>query len=263
LRPEEHELSPPLLSAVRRDALAELAYEAIKERIIDQHYAPGEPLRAEETAIALGVSATPVREALSRLWAERLVVRKVHQGFAVAPELDLQRYSDLFDTCTWLQVRAIELGATTITSEELAEMRRILAGMDSAWQHRGYDMFRLFHKNDSAFHSAVMRLSRNSFLPDLWDDLNPTALLTRLYYRGFTISAVPTTEVSAEHHAIVDALATRDPASVRHAVVTHHENSKQRWLKLAGTLIAPATEPNGPRSPTELGRTWGRGAGQP
>jgi DNA-binding GntR family transcriptional regulator len=195
-----------------------------------------------------------VREALNRLSSERLVVRRAHQGFAVAPELDLQRYADLFDTCTWLQVRAIEIGASTITPAELDHLRQVLAGMDSAWRQHGYDVFRLFHKYDSAFHGAVMRLSRNSFLPELWDDLNATALLARLYYRGFTTSAVPTARVSAEHHAIVDALGAGDPAAGCQATRHHMESSKQRWLQFAGTLSPASTEPDGRRGPTAPGR---------
>ena len=227
---------PPEPKVVRRDALTDRVYELIKERIIDQAYPPSARLRAEEIASALGVSATPVREALNRLSSERLVVSEPHRGFAVTPELDPQGYADLFDACVLLQVQAGELGAPTVTDAEVADMEQAIAGADQACRQGGYEVFRAFTTYDRAFHTYIMIVSRNPFLADLWEQLNPYAQLARLYNRAILTGAISGTYSTAEHLAILDAYRARDGALASRLLHRHMENSKQRWVTFAQGL---------------------------
>ena len=70
-----------------KTVLASTVYDALKERIMDQVYLPGERLNIDGLAADLNLSPTPVREALVRLAAERLVTFESFKGYRVSPLL--------------------------------------------------------------------------------------------------------------------------------------------------------------------------------
>jgi DNA-binding GntR family transcriptional regulator len=225
--------SPIAPRTVSRNALPDQVYEAVKERVVDQTYPPGHRLRVDEIALELGVSATPVREALNRLTAETLVILEPHRGFAVAPEPDLAGYAELFDACALLQIRAAGLAAARACDADLSALRQAVDGMDRACAMRGYEGFRAFTVHDRAFHDGVMALSGNRYLVALWHQLNPMALLARLYVRAFAQGSVPAANSSAEHRAVVAALEIGDAAKACELLGQHMERSKRRWLDFA------------------------------
>jgi DNA-binding GntR family transcriptional regulator len=82
--------------------LAEQAYEIIKGRILDRDLPPGARLNIDALVRDLGVSSSPLQEALAKLQAERLVVFELYSGYSVAPEPSLSYLRDLVD-CRILQ----------------------------------------------------------------------------------------------------------------------------------------------------------------
>ena len=89
--------APLLTSKVKCEALAGRVYEAIKEAILDLKLAPGARVNMDQLARELGVSISPIREALIRLTGERLVVFKSYSGYAVTPLPDKKSLLDLVD----------------------------------------------------------------------------------------------------------------------------------------------------------------------
>ena len=87
---------------VTRTTLAEQAYEIIKGRILDRDLPPGARLNIDALVRDLGVSSSPLQEALAKLQAERLVVFELYSGYSVAPEPSLSYLRDLVD-CRILQ----------------------------------------------------------------------------------------------------------------------------------------------------------------
>lgn len=225
-------------SSMHRDALTDRVYEAIRERIVEQAYAPSQRLRTQELAANLGVSATPVREALNRLASERLVISTPHRGFAIAPELEPHGYADLFDACILLQVQAGRLGADRATSEDLEIMVRAIEGADEASRQGGYEAFRAFVAFDRAFHTHIMVLSANQFLVELWEALQPYAHLARLYHRALLTNTIAGTYSTAEHWAILDTYHRRDPTLVGRMLQQHMRSSKARWVAFAEQTTA-------------------------
>ena len=74
------------------------AYEGLKELILDQRMAPGEHLNIDALAPRMGISQTPIREALARLEAEGLVVKTPPRGrYLVAPMLDAAAFDHLYE----------------------------------------------------------------------------------------------------------------------------------------------------------------------
>jgi len=216
---------------LRRDALTDQVCDVVRERVIEQVYRPGQRLRIEEIAQSVGVSPTPVREALNRLVAERLVVVEPGRGFAVAPELSKRQYVELNEVSQWLYEKAIEIGLSTITDDELSEMERAAEEIEVACQRLDYDGRRAFLRADETFHTITINISRNSALIDLWRVWSPFTQQARVFYRAFLTGEIIDIRRQATHRPIVEAFKTRDPAISIQALREHGGTTRERWLQ--------------------------------
>ena len=110
--------------AVRREQMSDEVAGHLRAAIMSGTLLPGTFVRLDETAAALGVSITPVREALRTLRGEGMVLLEPHRGHVVAP-LSRHDIADIF----WLQATiAKELAAAAterITDDEIAELERL------------------------------------------------------------------------------------------------------------------------------------------
>lgn len=115
---------PPLQRGLRREQLSDEVAGHLRAAIMSGTLRPGTFIRLDETAAQLGVSITPVREALRTLRGEGMVQLEPHRGHVVAP-LSRQDIEDLF----WLQAMIAKELATTaanrITDEEIDELERL------------------------------------------------------------------------------------------------------------------------------------------
>jgi DNA-binding GntR family transcriptional regulator len=122
---------PPLQRGLRREQLSDEVAGHLRGAIMSGTLRPGTFIRLDETAAQLGVSITPVREALRTLRGEGMVQLEPHRGHVVAP-LSRRDIEDLF----WLQATiAKELAATAakrITDEEISELEGLNDGLAAA-----------------------------------------------------------------------------------------------------------------------------------
>src|SRR5262249_51966622 len=109
----------PIVAQSKRVALVDGVYGALKERIMDQSTPPGTRLSIETLAAELGVSATPVREALTRLAAERLLVVEPFKGYTTRPLLNQRELSELLDVRLLLEAEAARLASRRATRMDL------------------------------------------------------------------------------------------------------------------------------------------------
>src|SRR4051794_10514446 len=113
----------PANDPFERDLLRDRAYAAIRDAIVDGTLAPGERLRDPELCAWLGLSRTPVREALARLESDGLV-ETAPQRFTRVALLDRREAQDAFPVVAALHALAAELGAPPLTPAHLEGMRR-------------------------------------------------------------------------------------------------------------------------------------------
>ncbi len=111
------------MPTLQRRTLTDAAADLIRERILHGRYAAGEPLRQEALAAQLGVSRIPLREALTRLEAEGLVVIKPHHGAAVAA-LPVDDIAELFELRAMLESDLIRHAVPRATPADHAAARR-------------------------------------------------------------------------------------------------------------------------------------------
>src|SRR3954469_8460165 len=121
-----------------RDLLRDRAYAAIRDAIVDGTLAPGERLRDQELTAWLGLSRTPVREALARLEADGLVETAPQRFTRVAP-LDRREASDAFPVVAALHALAAELAAPRLTAGDIDRRKHANARFADALQQGDVD----------------------------------------------------------------------------------------------------------------------------
>ena len=219
-----------VLAGISRRALpslAEAAYEAIVQAIIDRELKPGTHLRIEALARALQMSNTPVREALNRVAAQRLVIQDNNRGFMVAPLLDREAYHQLFEVRHLLETHAI-----THAHPDPARAERLVAMAERmpTMEHGAiYSDFREFNQTDREFHRTLIELAGNPFLRSAWDDLHFHLHVGRLYVGEGVIDFRDALE---EHRAIAQAVRDGDLEGTARAAAHHIEQAERRLRRL-------------------------------
>lgn len=147
--------------------LAQAVYEVVRDRILSGELAPRSFVREEELAGAMGVSRTPVREALGRLASEGFLERLPQRGFRV-PERSLDDLVHLYPVLQALELLAADLAFPRVGPADLARLAEANAGFARAIETN--DVVVAVELNDR-FHHLLADLSGNPVLCRLLDDL--------------------------------------------------------------------------------------------
>ncbi len=203
-------------------SLAENVYQALSAWIRDGVYNPGDRIRESVVSKELGVSRTPVREALRRLQSERRVTMEPQRG-AVVAELDRHEVVELYQLRQQLEGVAARFAAQHASNAEIAEMESILEKSAGT-----ADDPRLLNQINWAFHTAIYSAAHNRFLlrsiAAISDEM---ALLKGLKY----IPEGRAPELHEEHLRILDAIRARDPVAADAAAQAHIEMSLRVHLR--------------------------------
>lgn len=195
-------------------SLAQRVYGSLREAILSLHLAPGDILRKPEICQTLGVSRSPVSEAVARLAAEHLV-RVVPQAGTFVARLSLSEIREGAFLREALEMAAVELVAATVSKVQVAQLRRNLT--QQAALIRDQD-FAGFYQTDAAMHELILGFTgfpRVAVLADTsWVHVNRARQL--ILPQPGRIEAT-----LAEHQAIVAAIAARDPVAARAATRLH------------------------------------------
>jgi DNA-binding GntR family transcriptional regulator len=198
----------------------ERAYEGIKARIADGSYRHGSPLSENMLARLHGTSRTPVREALARLVQEGFVERVPGRGYFVA-RITVQLIRDTFDVRRLLEGAAAARAAEVANDEEIHRLDQLAEFRYAAVDPVSY---RKAEAANAEFHLAVAAASHNRLAADLIRDC--LRQMDRFMSLVFDIDPFQE-ESSREHHAIVDAIRRRDPATARNVMEAHLDRSSR------------------------------------
>lgn len=200
------------------------AYTRLREMVLAGDLEPGSTLQQGKLATQLGVSTTPLREAIRRLAAEGLVTLAEHKDARVT-DVSSAEAASLLQVRERLDPLAIRLAATERTDEELAailEAERHLRPVSS----EGTVDALLAHRR---FHRAIYLASHNQVLIDLLERLWDKADRYRLIgLRSRRDSDADSARVAAEHRELADAVENRDPERAESAMLQHISNSLGR-----------------------------------
>lgn len=205
--------------------LGELVYESLRNAITNQVLSPGERLMETELAEEMGVSRTPVREAIRKLELEGYVVMIPRKGAYVAG-LSIKDINEVFEIRGTLEALAAGLAATRATKEEIEEMERSLVLEANLWETS--DLLQTIEL-DTKFHEMLYTVARNSRLTAMITDLREQVQRFRT-----TTLAVPGRMKFAldEHRRIVEAIADRNVKLAQRTAQEHIESAESALLEV-------------------------------
>jgi DNA-binding GntR family transcriptional regulator len=166
---------------IARKSLTDEVYEIVREYLVEQRLAPGSRVVIDAVAEELGVSQTPLREALARLEADRFVVKEAHRGYKVAPMLDESAFGELYEMRLLVEPPAAALAARRGTDAHLVAITTAFERMKRSGAGVRYREYRQMLDNDAAFHESIARASGNRYLLQTIDRLRTHQLAARLY----------------------------------------------------------------------------------
>jgi DNA-binding GntR family transcriptional regulator len=214
-----------------RRKVTDWVYEELKSAIVDLRLAPGDPLREAALAEQLGVSKTPIREALTRLEQEGLVETTSFKG-AVVSGYSRQDLIEIYELRELLENAAARAAAESMPDADRDRLRRICR--ESRELKTGNDAAGLATLI-SAFDDVLFDQVRNSRIRALIENLQ--AHLTRI---GQLTAEIPgRIEASVdEHEKILEAIAARDPEQAERQMSAHIRSVRDDQLRALGE--APA-----------------------
>lgn len=206
--------------------LRELVSDALREAIVNGTLHAGERLMEIQLAEEMGVSRTPVREAIRKLELEGFVVMIPRKG-AYVSDISLKDINEVFEVRTALDALAAGLAAERITDDELEKLERLLVeiveAIDQGDLERAVEI-------DTQFHDILYNASRNDRLVGIIGNLRELFQRFRSITMGYPGRLKDTVE---EHKHLVEAISQRDVELAQHVARVHMENAEGILL---GTL---------------------------
>lgn len=188
-------------------------YETLKEMIVRGELQPGQKLIQEELAQALGVSRTPLLQAISKLTKDHYLVTVPRRGSFVR-RYSPEEFLHMFDIRGQLEPMGAYHAAERATEEDLAHLKKLLDGM-SEYVNKGQKVdVAKFFAYDYAFHMAIMKISGNQFLYDILKNLN------NILANSENLLKTPQKSVE-EHHGIYNAMQSHDANGAKELMFYH------------------------------------------
>lgn len=217
---------------VRRPALSDDVYEAVKAMLMDQVVPAGDRISIDGLARDLGVSPTPVREALTRLESEGLATKEPLKGYRSAPLLTRDEFLDLYHFRLLIEPWSARQAAERIDADGRAQVTAELATA-TAPQSTDYEGYRWLTAHDARFHRLVAHLSGSRQVEQAFVRTHCHVHIFRLHFERAT-----GTETVHEHRRIADALLAGDGDAAEDAMRAHLDAAMS--VRMSGLFDDPA-----------------------
>jgi len=204
--------------------LREVIFNTLRQAIILGELKPGERLMEVHLAEKMGVSRTPVREAIRKLELEGLVNMVPRKGAHVA-DLSVKDIMDVLEVRACLDGLATSLAATRITQDEIKELKHIHTQFINYIEK---DNLQGSIKKDVEFHDVIYRSSRNERLIQITSNLREQVQRFRvIYLKDYS----NTKDIINEHNDIIDALIAKDPSKAQEVAQKHIKKQEETIIK--------------------------------
>jgi DNA-binding GntR family transcriptional regulator len=237
---------------------SDVAYEYIRKRILSGEFVPGRALTTEELSGEIGVSRTPVREALHKLKSDGLVSIRPRLGASVK-KMGLKEFREMCDLRLALEGHATALAALNHGQADLREMRFALEAMRVLTDRiceaeTDQPLLDELIREDVRFHIAIIGAAKNDLMKS---EILRLHLVNRIVFGtggGQAISAVPATPASkserdenrrkvfASHKEIYDAIARGDAPAAKRAMEAHIQDIIDKSLRSVALAGAEVTK---------------------
>ncbi|WP_234496549.1 GntR family transcriptional regulator [Vibrio maritimus] len=202
---------------------SEVAYQKLLQAIRHGELTPGTRVREIEVAEMLGISRTPVRDAIRRLESDGLLIHLPRQG-AVIKQLDQKEVIELYEVREVLEGTAARYAARHASEIELAE----LEDFNDIMLSNANDPIKVAEAN-RLFHQALYRAGNNRYLIDALNSLSNALTLLG----GTTLQEGERTQTAyQEHQAIIDAIRQRDGDKAEQAARHHIQQAHRIRMRM-------------------------------
>lgn len=209
---------------IQKESLADQAFKSIKDAIIAGRLGQEEELPEERLALDLGISRTPIREALKRLANEGLVT--IHKAKpATVATFTKKDALNFMEIRKLLELYNLEKNADRLSDQVLYELKNNLKGQLEAIESDDYNTFMDF---DREFHLLLASIGDNVKLVELINQLN-TGVNRAFLFLSSTLP-VSAHDAYAEHVKIVQSLEKAEKDLAKQLMIIHLENVEKRFL---------------------------------
>lgn len=211
----------------RQPTMYAFVFDTLRDEILTGRLAPGARLNIEEIEKRLGVSRTPIREALKQLATMGLVDNRPHRGTYVKSP-SFEEIIEIYLIRASLEGTAARRASKMLSDADLVQLNGLCNRMEDEGRAVGHAQFREFNRE---FHRLILNVTGFPVLEEL---------VQRFYRqtesaRALSIELPGSFEaVCREHRDIVDALRTRDPEASDHAAKRHFLNTATRLAHSLG-----------------------------
>jgi len=209
----------------RSQGFVDEVFQLIRADIMSLRIPPDTRISIDSLARELGVSQTPIREALSMLEATGLVTKQHFVGYCSAPQLNQQQLDELYEVRLLLEPYAARCAAERMSDEDLQGLAALARSMEPGETRTSYDRFA---DQDSELHDRIAAGSGNRLIQQSLARLHSHLHIFRLRFHSEV-----TTEAYAEHDDLIRALTSRKAAEAEAAMRAHIEKSYKRLVPFA------------------------------
>jgi DNA-binding GntR family transcriptional regulator len=218
-------IEPIGVQEIQRGPLREQIRLQIKQLILTNRLRPGQPIVIDRLTSELGVSHTPVREALAMLQHDGLVITRPY-GHPLVTEIHASDVRDVWEMRMLLEGWAARKAAVALSDTDLGTMAESLACARRDARQSQYDSHR---ESDNIMHEMIVQAGGNL----LFDRLAETVTDRSTRIRWLVETMAPVEQVLTmvdEHCAILDALQARDPEMAQERLMAHLQAGMDRTL---------------------------------
>jgi DNA-binding GntR family transcriptional regulator len=219
---------------IQHKTLNDRAYDAIRSSLITSDFKPGQVLVIRSLAETYGISATPVREALQRLVAERLLTMLPNRSVAV-PQPNYDDFLELTEIRVALEGLAAALATPAIKPAELARLHTLLAELQASIQRRDLRAYIALNQRlhfTIYEHAGAQRLL--GMIRDLWSQIGP--FLNTLFDGGDYVGTA-----NDEHRRLVAAIEAGDAHMARAAIADDIRGAARALISSLDQQAGPAS----------------------
>jgi DNA-binding GntR family transcriptional regulator len=242
--------APAASDATMSKVAAGGVYAALRQSILDGDITPGTRINIDAVSRRLGVSHTPVREALQRLEGDNLLMYYPSRGYSTTPLLSLAELRSLFEFRLLVEPWAARSAAVERLSNPSGALRTELAALERHVDDTA-SLRQDLLAHDARFHDLILASAGNQVVQQAYVQTHCHLHMFRLYPADLNGRIT-----LMEHEGIREAIANRDPGAAEHAMSEHIRNSFYRFARAFDEVPAALAEaalvrmaPNGDRPP--------------
>jgi len=205
--------------------LDQKAYNQLKSMILDQKLKSGSKIYQEKLAIDLGISRTPLVNALKKLEQEQLISAVPRKGFYVR-DISKEEMVNIFELREVLEGLAARRASLRISDNQIKKLNDLYKGLETAGAGGNIENYA---KADRLFHHFMIKLGGDDLMFNILETYSVIASSYLVKYRGGLVRSPK--ETLPEHLAIIEAIINRNPEKAEQAARNHFKRSREKLLK--------------------------------